>query len=675
MQSKMIISSLTITIFSIIVLSTLYISTDYLIQKEQIRQKLANYTTIIADNVAAALLFEDKESAAQILETFKRENEIIYIGIFDGQKRLFAEYKKEQGRLISVDHKEFQDDHFLWRDGRVFCYAPVVFDGENVGDIVMIYSLKSFYGHIHAILFLSIAALLFASLFAWMLLKITSRMIVNPLLQLTKAMERITKEKDFSKIVETYVKDEIGTLSEGFNKMSQKIKEELEFREEIEKQLRELAHYDKLTALPNRNYFQSYIEKVWERSRREKREFALLFIDLDGFKNVNDTFGHEAGDKLLQEVAIRLKRCVRASDFIARLGGDEFTIIIENIHASDEIAAICNKIIHEVNEEYQIGKEIAYVSCSIGVAHYPYNGESVTELMKNSDLAMYYAKENGKNNYQFYNLSMSSIRSDDFMIEKHLRNAIAKEEFFLYYQPKVDLKTNRIIGAEALLRWYNEELGAVGPDRFIPVSEKTSMIVDIGQYVLETACRQIKSWNEKSSRSFIVSVNISEIHFRQRDFIEQVHTILRKTGVDPEHLEIELTESSFLSSSGENIDKLAHLRSLGIHISIDDFGTGYSSLSYLQKLPIDIIKIDRSFVHDIETNANNLAITKVIIELSHKFDLRCVAEGIENKAQADLLKSNGCDIAQGYYFAKPVSANEFETWYLERKEPAQTQSV
>ena len=295
--------------------------------------------------------------------------------------------------------------------------------------------------------------------------------------------------------------------------------------------------------------------------------------------------------------------------------------------------------------------------------------------MKNSDLAMYYAKENGKNNYQFYNLSLTSIRSEDFMIEKHLRNAIEKEEFFLYYQPKVDLKTNRIIGAEALLRWYNEELGAVSPDRFIPVSEKTSMIVEIGKYVLEVACRQIKAWNEKSSRAFIVSINISEIHFRQRDFIEQIHTILRKTGVNPEHLEIELTESSFLSSSGENIDKLAHLRSLGIHISIDDFGTGYSSLSYLQKLPIDIIKIDRSFVQDIETNANNLAITKVIIELSHKFDLRCVAEGIEKKAQADLLKSYGCDIAQGFYFAKPVSAKEFETWYLELKEPAQTESV
>ena len=382
---------------------------------------------------------------------------------------------------------------------------------------------------------------------------------------------------------------------------------------------------------------------------------ALMVLDVDGFKGVNDRFGHATGDELLKEVANRISNAVRESDTVARLGGDEFTVILEGIHHVDDAGRVANKILESVSAPYRLGGRDLIITTSIGIAIYPIDGENIEELLKGADIAMYSAKEGGRNQYQYFTSTMRDATSERLQIIDGLRRAIHEgDQFQLHYQPKVDISRHEVVGMEALLRWNHPEWGLVSPGRFIPIAEETDLIVQIGEWVLHEACRQMKSWLDSAPPGMTVSVNVSSRQFRHGDLVATVQSALGQAGLPAEHLDVEITEGTLLADMDAAFDALERLRGMGVSVSVDDFGTGYSSLSYLRRLPIDSLKIDRAFVNDITDDGDGFAISAAIISLARALKLDVVAEGAETVEQIDSLRRLGCKKVQGFYFSKPL---------------------
>ncbi|MCG3112603.1 MAG: EAL domain-containing protein [Candidatus Manganitrophus sp. SB1] len=427
-----------------------------------------------------------------------------------------------------------------------------------------------------------------------------------------------------------------------------------------EERLIELAHFDQLTGLPNRTLFQDRLRQALPQASRNGKLVALLFLDLDRFKLVNDSLGHTVGDLLLKEAAGRLTHCVRKSDTVARLGGDEFIVILTNITSVHDAAKVAQKILDDFSRPFGLQGPELFVTPSIGITLYPFDGDDIDLLLKNADTAMYRAKQMGRNNYQFYSAEMNTATIAQLTLESSLRYALKREEFLIHYQPQVDLKTGRIASVEALLRWQHPSLGLVSPQEFIPIAEETGLIVPIGEWVLRTACAQAAAWQKANLPLMHMVVNLSIRQFKQPQLIETVERILGETGLSARHLGLELTESMLMENEERTVATLTQLNKLGIQISIDDFGTGYSSLRYLKCFPIHILKIDQSFVREIETNATDAAIVTSIIALARNLGLRVVAEGVESAAQLKFLRANGCDGMQGYYFSKPLSSEALE---------------
>jgi diguanylate cyclase (GGDEF)-like protein len=385
-----------------------------------------------------------------------------------------------------------------------------------------------------------------------------------------------------------------------------------------------------------------------------------MLIDLDRFKFVNDSMGHKAGDVLLMTVAARLRSSLRDTDTVARLSGDEFVVILSQHEDQPLTADIVQRVMDSVAQPVMLGPKEFFVTCSIGVAAYPSDGTPPESLIEHADIAMYRAKKLGRNNFQFYTPAMNEESLERVRIESALRNALERNEFVLHYQPQVDLKTGRIVGMEALIRWKHPELGMVPPSRFVGVAEDTGLIVPIGAWVMRTAAAQNKAWQDAGLGRLRVAVNVSARQFSAADLVPGIEQVLLDTGLDPSCLELELTESLFMSDVTPAVELLHRMKSLGVQLSIDDFGTGYSSFSYLSRFPIDVLKIDRSFVNDITHDANDAAIVASIIALAHNLRLSVIAEGVETAEQLDYLRHQGCDEMQGYYFSRPLPAQEFE---------------
>ncbi len=431
-------------------------------------------------------------------------------------------------------------------------------------------------------------------------------------------------------------------------------------RKEAEEKIKNLAFYDSLTTLPNRRMFSEFLGKAIIQGEKEKFKVALLNIDLDHFKNVNDSFGHHIGDVLLTRVAERLRKNLRKNNIICRLGGDEFAVILEGFSDRKEINYVSNRILKVLKLPFIIdGREI-FISASIGVAVYPEDGFDVNTLLKNSDLAMYGAKDRGKNGHYFFSEEMNHATNSKMEIDTQLRNALKNGELQLYYQPKIDVFENKIIGTESLLRWFKDGKLYKAPSEFIPIAETTGFILEIDRWVLLTACRQIVEWEKNDIKDQKISVNISGLHFKQGLIVKTVSEVLRKVTVPSGSIEIEITEGVFMENMKEAVDILNELRSMGIDISIDDFGTGYSSLSYLKNLPINRIKIDRSFILNMMDNKKDIAIAKTVITMAKLLDLYVIAEGVETEEQMKLLSENGCTEIQGFYFSKPMSVEKYE---------------
>jgi len=420
-----------------------------------------------------------------------------------------------------------------------------------------------------------------------------------------------------------------------------------------------LAYHDNLTGLPNRAFFSQLLGRSMRHARRYERHLALLFLDLDRFKTINDSLGHEAGDELLQEIARRLEGSVRESDTVARLGGDEFVVMLPEMVEATQVVPVADKILAAVARPFTLAEQEFRITVSVGVSMFPEDGEDEQTLMKNADIAMYFAKEQGKNNFQFYSEELTADTLERLALESSLRNALENGEFRLFYQAKRDMGNNRITGMEALLRWDHPDLGLILPMQFIPLAEETGLIVPIGRWVLENACRQNVEWQREGFPPLTMAVNLSARQFLDDGLLDDIKNALRETRMDPALLEVEITESMIMRDMERTIQILKDLKLMGVRVAIDDFGTGYSSLSNLKEFPLDTIKIDGSFIRDVVRSVEDKGLTEAVIAVGKSLSLTVVAEGVESADQADFLRAHSCDEFQGFYINHPMPADDF----------------
>ena len=466
----------------------------------------------------------------------------------------------------------------------------------------------------------------------------------------TSRKETIWTESKINPIV-----DELGNVSKLLF-----VTRDITDRKQSEELIHHLAYHDALTDLPNRRMYTQHLSREIMQAKRFQSNLAVLFLDLDRFKDVNDSFGHDVGDLLLVEAANRLKACLRPTDVVARLGGDEFTVLLSQLTDREEAAALANRIMEALQRPFILQDHSFNVSCSIGIALYPQDGDNADDLLKRADTALYTVKSRGKNGYDFFDPTMEAKSLERILMENELRKAIEQEQFQIYYQPKIDIATDTLTGMEALVRWVHPELGVIPPNRFIPIAEETGMIIALGEWILRQACRQNKIWHDQGYL-LKVSVNLSARQIYQKDLVEMIKQILAETELAAEWLELEITESIFVKME-EATAVLQQIRDIGIHISIDDFGTGYSSFSYIKSLPVDTIKIDASFIRDIHHNQESQAIVKAIVTIAQSLNMNVIAEGIELNDQAAALQKNGCDHGQGYLFSRPLATDDFERY-------------
>ena len=435
---------------------------------------------------------------------------------------------------------------------------------------------------------------------------------------------------------------------------------DLSAQEQVQERLRSLAYYDLLTDLPNRLLFRDRLRYAIAQARRDKHPLALMFLDLDRFKTINDTLGHSTGDALLRMVADRIKCSVRESDTVARLGGDEFTILLPNLNSRRDATPVANKLIEVLAKPMTLESQTLYVTASIGVALFPDDGDDDETLLKQADTAMYRAKTSGRDNYQFYTAEMGEEVAERLQLENELREAMERELLDVHYQPQVDLESGRMVGMEALLRWRHPKRGDISPARFIPIAEESGLIVHLGEWVLRRALVDLKRWLLDGHPEMRMAVNLSPLQLRQRDLPRRVAAILDELGLDSSHLELELTESMLVEDDQTTREVLGKLNAMGVRLAIDDFGTGYSSLAHLRRFAIDKLKIDQSFVRDLVSDRSDAELASTIIAMGHKLNLKVIAEGAEVAEQLDFLREQNCDEMQGYYYSPPLSREEMD---------------
>lgn len=446
-------------------------------------------------------------------------------------------------------------------------------------------------------------------------------------------------------------------------------------RKRTERHLQYLAQYDPLTGVGNRQYFTDQIFKAAARARRVGSQLALLFLDLDHFKNVNDAMGHDVGDRLLKRVAHRLQSCLRLGDFIARIGGDEFAVLVENVEDLDDLRALASKLLAQIAEPFELDGRPYFATGSIGITVFPQDGNDPALLLKNADIAMYAAKARGRNQYCFITRSMQEELILRHELNADLRRALKDEQFLLYYQPKFNAETNTVIGMEALIRWQHPDRGLLTPADFILAAEDTGLIVSLGHWCLEAVCKQIQSWRGQGYEVPPIAVNVSAQQFHRPHFLPDLERLLHRYSVEPALIELELTEGMLMQDTAVAQKTLAGLHKIGVRLAIDDFGTGYSSLNYLARFPLDVLKIDRSFVTELPTDTSMIQITKAIISLAENLDMEIIAEGVENRAQAQFLLDNGCHQQQGFLFGRPAPPKDLRRYFSKAAESPRDTNV
>lgn len=626
-------------------------------------------SSLLAENVNSALLFGDNKSAQEAIAGLRTVDDVTHAELYDKAGNLFARYVKGAGTFSApprFDPRGYEKNiHFgMLAFNTAFPVLSIASDREQIGTLTMQWDLSNAYAHLgYQIVGLLLIGLLGAALVSFALSKM-QKSITSPLLSLTQTMRKVSKDGVFSAKANLSGQDEIGEMASAFNHMvdelshrEQSLQQELKERRRIEAKLSQIAHFDTITNLPNRHSFNSQIDKALINYKYDLEKFALMYIDLDNFKYVNDTFGHHVGDLLLARIGERLLKTLRKEDFVARLGGDEFVVIISGFTDNSQIGAVAVKILAAQQAPFTLENREAFIGASIGIAICPDNGKDSETLQRQADSAMYRAKNLGKNNFQFYQDELSRTQKNRISIEAQLHRALERNEIVVYYQPIVEIAGGKIVGFEALVRWIKQDGTVVRPDEFITLAEEIGLIVDIGRYVLNTAAAQTAAWLDRFSLAF-TAVNFSSRQFKHNDLASDIFNALKSARLQPANFEMEITESVLMDNTIDSKNFLGMLIKQGMGISIDDFGTGYSSLSYITSFPITKIKIDLSFVAKLPNDKNALAVVTAIIGLAKSLNLKVVAEGIETVEQLECLAKLDCRYGQGYLFSKPVPAVE-----------------
>jgi diguanylate cyclase (GGDEF)-like protein len=688
-RRKLSLLIVTISTVSLLLASIAFITSDRISIQQTITDNLRTMANIIAANSTAALLFSDPVAAQETLDFLKTQQHIQTAAIFSMNEREFARYIKP-GLKLELPSAKLKNENALFWGEYVELYTHITYQGEQIGVVYLRSDIDLIHDRLTRLL--GIIALVFAVslLVSFILSAKLQRIITDPLLRLSAIARQVRTEKNYSVRVIGKGNDELGNLITDFNTMLDEIQirdneleeHRLKLEERVARRTRELedanmqleiskqqaesvanrmeyhAHHDALTGLPNRVLLHDRICSELAHARRQQTNAALLFLDLDRFKIINDSLGHAVGDQLLRVIAHRLNDCVREEDTVARLGGDEFMVLLPRISGSADAGRIAKKIIDCLVDPISCNGHELHITTSIGISIFPYDGSDAETLIKHADISMYRAKELGRNKAVYYTAEMNAGSRKQLAMETNLRKAIEKNQLTLFYQPKIDISSNIIVGFEALLRWKHPTMGFIDPLDFMPVAEDSGLIVPIGEWVLQTAFRQLKEWHNAGFTGLTIAVNLSSAQLSRPGFEEVVERALQDSDLDASMAELEITENVAIKNIDITMAVLERLKFTGVSIAMDDFGTGYSSLSYLRRLPVDTVKIDKSFVHEIPDSTEDVTIAQAIIAMAQSLKLSLIVEGIENVRQLNFFRQLGVTIVQGYLFSKPVEAAE-----------------
>ena len=688
-RRKLTLLIVVISTVSLLLASIAFITSDRINTQQTVSDNLGTMADIIAANSSAALLFSDPVAAQETLSFLNSQQHIQAAAIYGQDEEVFASHIKP-GLSMELPTSDLQNENVLFWGDHVELFTRIFYEGELIGYIYLRSDMKAV--HERLVWFLGIVAIvLLASLLVTFLLSAQlQRIITDPLLRLSAIARQVRTEKNYSVRVVGGGKDELGNLINDFNTMldeiqsrdnelnehRQKLEErvaqrtmelesansQLEFSKEqaesVANRMEYHAHHDALTGLPNRILLNDRITRELAHARRQQTSAALLFLDLDRFKIINDSLGHAVGDQMLRVISRRLSNCVREEDTVARLGGDEFMVLLPRISGSADAGRIAKKIIGCLVDPISCNGHELHITTSIGISIFPYDGTDAETLIKHADISMYRAKELGRNKAVYYTAEMNAGSRKQLAMETSLRRAVEKRQLKLFYQPKIDINKNIIVGVEALLRWEHPTMGFISPLDFIPVAEDSGLIVPIGEWVLKTAFTQMQQWHNAGFTGLTVAVNLSSAQLSRPGFEDVVNEVLSESGLEAGMAELEITENVVMENIDSAITVLERLKYMGISIAMDDFGTGYSSLSYLRRLPIDTVKIDKSFVREIPDSTEDVTIAQAIIAMARSMKLSLVVEGVENVRQLNFFRQQGVSIVQGYLFSKPVAASE-----------------
>lgn len=657
MSKKLLFILMSVALVSTATVTIVFSAYEITSAKEEQIESLGSLSKMLSPNITTALMFDDIDAVQELINPILIRSDVISIMV-----------TSMTGEELVIAQSEDED-----MEQSIEVSTPLQLDMHDYG-ILKIRANNSYIQDRITFYFKFIMILMvFTFAISLILSLLLRRRFLNPILYLAQTANKITTSHDYSLRAKQLSQDEVGQLTSCFNAMLYNIEQRENSLEnqvrlrtnELENaniQLQQYAYQDGLTDLPNRRYF---YEKLQSLVSIKGMKFALIFIDLDGFKEVNDSLGHDYGDLLLHQVATRLQSCITTKDTVARLGGDEFTLILEGVNSPDEASKVAEAVKSSLMQSIKVKKETVYVTASIGLTFFPADGLTVEELVRRADQAMYLSKNKGRNRYEFFSYAIEEKATEKRRLIEEIRTAIVKNQFELFYQPIFSIDGKSVPKAEALIRWNHPERGLIGPNEFIPVAEKNGLINDIGQWVKSQAIQDTVQFNVLSEKAIQVSVNTSPLEIdRAGCWVDEWIVASKKYQLPANTILIEVTENTLMDPDSSIQRQLKRLSTINIDIAIDDFGVGYSSLAYLQRLAIDILKIDRSFINDIESNDNSIALVKAIITMAHNLDVMVVAEGVETQKQYDLLKQLACDYIQGYIFSKAITKQEFMEKYI-----------
>jgi diguanylate cyclase (GGDEF)-like protein len=645
-----------------------FVISDWFILRAKALGDLQTRATILAENSAAALVLDNRAAARATLASQKGDPAIVAAALFGLDGALVADYRASEIMLPVAPPPNFRGR----LAGNNYVLVPVKVDNRQVGSVLLVSQFRFWSDRYTALLATALGMFAVTLLIIAIFARRLHRMVADPILNLTNTARKVTQSEDYSLRADKLSTDEIGWLVDDFNemlnqiqfrdhilqrnreKLEEKVAERTRELTELTHQLEHQAYHDSLTGLANRVTFDDHLKLAIHQADRYGGRVAVMFLDLDRFKIINDTLGHVVGDKLLVNVARRLRQLIRENDTLARLGGDEFGVLImhpgnEAIKADD----VARKLIDAINEPFHIDGYNLHVTASLGISVYPVDGDSADVILQNADAAMYRSKDQGKNRFSFFSPDMNARAMYRLQVETRLRRAVLQEELEIHYQPRRDAQSLDLLGVEALVRWHDRELGNIPPSEFIPIAQDCGLCALIDDWVLKTACQEVLSWFGGDRPPIALSVNFSASQFIRKDLQSVVSNILKQTGYPGDMLELEITEDLFGPDTSNVMDVLRELRKLNIEISIDDFGKAYSSLSRLKQLPLHTLKIDQSFVEDIPENPDDCVLVRTVITMAKSLGLKVIAEGIENHEQHEFVKRYGCDAVQGFLFGKP----------------------